>query len=366
MYAILEPYRFVPALNGGHKACFALCQHLAQQAPMYCISTTNNDPNKAPFPMALLFEDVKTKYASPLVAWRLYRHLKAHRPQELILNQPFMAPMLWVICRMLGIRFSIYVHNLEYARFREMGKWWAWGLYPLEWWAYRAADRLFFISDEDERHAQRDLGISPGRCYALPYGTDLQAPPSPQQKREAREQLALRHGLQPDEQLIIFFSDLKYYPNQHALGLMLDHILPELDCRGHAYRLWVCGGGLPADLATRLEQQPRASYLGFVDDLRLYATAADALLNPVIIGGGVKIKAMEALAWGLPVVSGISGARGISAQACGDALLQVPDRDWGAYADALQLLQRQPRSTPPSFYAFYHWQGIIGRLFCLI
>lgn len=56
---------------------------------------------------------------------------------------------------------------------------------------------------------------------------------------------------------------------------------------------------------------PGVNILGKIDDLAALYASADVALNPVYIGGGVKIKVLEALANGVPCVSSQEGARGL-------------------------------------------------------
>ncbi len=57
---------------------------------------------------------------------------------------------------------------------------------------------------------------------------------------------------------------------------------------------------------------------GFVDDVRLPVAAASACVVPLRQGGGTRLKILEAMALGTPVISTSKGAEGLSA---------VPGRD---------------------------------------
>ena len=47
---------------------------------------------------------------------------------------------------------------------------------------------------------------------------------------------------------------------------------------------------------------------------------ADVFINPITSGGGIKVKIMEALSYGLPVVSTVHGAKGIDKTVTGRQL----------------------------------------------
>ena len=56
---------------------------------------------------------------------------------------------------------------------------------------------------------------------------------------------------------------------------------------------------------------PGVSFTGFVDDVRDHARDAQAFVIPLRVGGGTRIKAFEAMAMGLPVVSTTIGIEGL-------------------------------------------------------
>jgi glycosyltransferase involved in cell wall biosynthesis len=112
----------------------------------------------------------------------------------------------------------------------------------------------------------------------------------------------------------LFVGDFTYAPNREGMAL-LARVLPLVWETEPELRLVVAGRGAAAPPGA----DPRVSVLGFVDDLApLYARAACALV-PLTVGGGSPLKFVEALAYGVPVVSTPRGAGGLEA---------VADRDY--------------------------------------
>jgi glycosyltransferase involved in cell wall biosynthesis len=117
----------------------------------------------------------------------------------------------------------------------------------------------------------------------------------------------------PPEALLV--ADFTYAPNREGLGL-LGKVLPRVWDAVPDLRLVVAGRGAQAPR----DADARVSILGFVDDLApLYARAACALV-PLVRGGGSPLKFVEALAYGVPVVSTPRGAAGLDAVAGRDYL----------------------------------------------
>jgi hypothetical protein len=65
-----------------------------------------------------------------------------------------------------------------------------------------------------------------------------------------------------------------------------------------------------------------------VDKIEPYFMAADVFLNPILSGGGIKTKLVEAIGFGASAVSTVTGAMGCGQQICGNKLTIVKDGDW--------------------------------------
>ncbi len=98
---------------------------------------------------------------------------------------------------------------------------------------------------------------------------------------------------------------------------------------GFKYKIVICGKGLPNEMNNlKSYANKNIIYAGFVDDITAYFKAADIMLNPVLSGGGVKTKMIEAIAFGATVVASKTGAAGIERSVCGNKLSIVDDNDW--------------------------------------
>lgn len=358
--AVIIPYYFVPPKNGGHHAAFGFCEALAKERDIIVISTTNNQTTSLPFRLEQLFADRFFKYFSPAVAWRLWRFFKKEHVKTCVIQQPFIGFITLPVCRLLGIKLIVYIHNIEFQRFKTIGKWWWCILYFIEWFIYRSADHLFFISPDDLEEATPIFRLSQKKCTVVPYGTRLNAPPD--DHTEARRTIANRHELPENEFLILFFGPQSYRPNLQAVERIIHEINPILlEKANFVYRILICGGGLPKHYNKLKEyKNQHIDYLGFVEDIDTYIKAADVVINPITSGGGVKTKIIEAIALGTTVASTRTGAKGVLTEACGEKLLIVEDTDNEGFASALMQLQSKNKSqTPRQFYKTYHWSEVI-------
>ncbi len=106
------------------------------------------------------------------------------------------------------------------------------------------------------------------------------------------------------------FVASEYAPNVDGLLWFLSHVWPSLHTK-HQLTLEVYGGvhkALPGDLTARF---PGVNLHGFTHDLNVVYENCDVMINPVRCGAGLKIKNVEALGNGLPLLTTSHGSLGI-------------------------------------------------------
>lgn len=165
--------------------------------------------------------------------------------------------------------------------------------------------------------------------------------------------------VQPDAaaQRVLFVGNFEYAPNLDAVAWLLDEIAPRLWRARPQARIAICGHALPAAWPRRWSDA-RIEWHGWVPDLRDVQRQASAFIAPLRAGGGSKLKVLEALAAGLPLVStreGISGL-GLSRRQLGGPapLVRVADEPQ-ALADHLAGLLQDPAQARRQGEAARDW-----------
>lgn len=357
--ASLVSYKILPAKTGGQRAICLLLQYLSKEVPLTCYVTSDNETiQDAPFPVTSFFGASRLRYINPVYFFRLRREIKRTNATHILLEHPYWGWLGVLLQSFTKARLIVRSHNIESLRFRSMGRWWWRVLGWYEKFTHRCASLNFFITEEDRQYAIRNFKLNPAKCVVITYGTERTASPSPAMRRAARETVCQRHQLDPSGALFFYNGTLDYPPNRKGLDFILEQISPALTQKGIPHTILISGSKLPSAYEEILRTGP-VRYAGFVPEVEEYFLAADVFLNPVLGGGGIKTKLVEALAAGTSAVSFADGAFGVPETICGGKLKVVEDRNIPAFVEAvIQLLQHKDETMPQTFYSHFSWAAI--------
>ncbi|MCO8165015.1 glycosyltransferase family 4 protein [Pseudomonas sp. 21LCFQ010] len=110
---------------------------------------------------------------------------------------------------------------------------------------------------------------------------------------------------------LLFIGNYEYAPNVDAVHWALDTIMPRVWALKPDVRLTIAGFALPAAWREQWPD-PRLEWLGYVPDLRALQSRSTLFFAPLRQGGGSKLKILEAMAAGLPVVTTAQGVSGLA------------------------------------------------------
>ncbi len=109
---------------------------------------------------------------------------------------------------------------------------------------------------------------------------------------------------------LVYSGSLTYAPNKEAVVWFLEEIFPLILTKRPNARLKVLGATADLDVAYWEAQRP-VTFVGLVEDVRTYIWNSQVNIVSLVSGSGTRLKIMESLALGTPVVSTSKGAEGL-------------------------------------------------------
>lgn len=244
-------------------------------------------------------------------------------------------------------------HNVEYdlarRRFNEANRF----VKPYYYWIYKFGKRdevrnckkfdvLITTTERDRRIFQKDLPDK--RIEVIQNGVD--------------PMFFISQNVSRSPLTIVFVGMMNYYPNHHAVHYFLDKIFPRILDEVPDARFTVVGPKPSRSIRRRASSSVVVT--GFVDDVRPYIAKAEVFVIPLRIGGGIRGKALEAMAMKIPIVTTSIGCEGINLKHEESALFADTPEE---FADAVVRVLNDPnvrsRLTAKAFQNIlegYNWE----------
>lgn len=171
--------------------------------------------------------------------------------------------------------------------------------------------------------------------------------------------------VRPGTDRIVFFGNLGYYPNIDGVLHFWQDIWPHIIRRRPSLELIVAGSAATSELR-ELAQQPGFILVEDPPDIRDVAILASVSIVPLRLGGGTRLKILNSMALGLPVVSTSLGCEGLTIE--NDEHLLVRD-DAVEFAEAVEQLlgslglwQRLRQNGKVAIEELYTWDKVLAPL----
>jgi polysaccharide biosynthesis protein PslH len=352
---ILTPRLPWPPMDGGRIAMARLAQSLARCGASVEILSLNPRKHHAAAgdaPMAVKAVEIDTarvlgpavrslaggppflvsRFVSSRYRETLRAALQTLRPDIVQIESPFLLPYVATVRAGSRARVVLRSLNVEFRIWEELARnernpvrrlalgCVAGSLRDYEVRELDAPDALVPISAADAEDF-RTLGCT-RPMHVVPCGITL--PP--------------RASALPQPMSAGFIGSLDFRPNQEAVEWILERLWPLVTRQLPEARLAIAGSSAPGWLR-RLALAKGVEIEGDVADADAFMCGKSVMLAPLFSGGGMRIKVLEAMALGKPVVATTRGAGGLEVVHGRD--LVIAD-DPAAFADALVRLLRFP------------------------
>jgi polysaccharide biosynthesis protein PslH len=351
-------YNFLPPKMGGQKGIAFFYNFFSQKVNLTCVTTKSNDSSYVKdYTVLPILSESKFRYINLFYFFSIKKIIKQKQITHLIIEHPYYGWLGILLKTFCNVKLIVHSHNIEALRFKSIGKWW-WGiLFNYEKLTHKKANYNFFIQDDDKAYAIENFKLDAEKCTTITYGFELSQAPTNLERTEAKTFLQKKHGINDNEKILLFNGTLNYQPNLDALKIILSTINPVLiEKENFGYKIIVCGNKLPAELNS-LEGHKNIIYAGFVDDITIYFKGADIFLNPVIEGGGIKTKVVEALGYNLSVISTKSGSIGIPNQITNGKLVTVADNNWAEFINNVFTINTN-KTIPQEYFDHFYWGSV--------
>lgn len=256
----------------------------------------------------------------------------------------------WLASRFKGdSRSSIVQHNVEWDRLGEFGHDVS-RIRSIEQWILDRVDDVIAVSADDKARMV-EAGTRAEKITVIPHGVDL--------KRfgwGVGVDVRQRHEIALDAPVLFFHGTLHYWPNTEAVRFIVDELIEGLLKTIPDLRVIIAGQNPP-----EYYEHPAVVTPGSVDRLEDYIAAADVCLCPIFAGGGTRMKLMEYMAAGKPIVSTTKGAEGIPYTAGTHLLIADDVAAFSAHIKTL-LADRHRReqlgAAARRFAGAYDWSSV--------
>jgi polysaccharide biosynthesis protein PslH len=191
----------------------------------------------------------------------------------------------------LWTRLAIERKNKKFEKYAKEAQ-------SLEKSLYKRVDAYFCCSDVDKEKLTR-LNRNLLKGLVIPNGVDLKAKPF-----DKRLDKYLNKEL-------IFCGSLDYLPNKEGILWFYKEILPLIKKSIPAIKLTIVGNSVDSNIFQEIKDNPSINFIGQVKSVVPYYKASAIAIVPLLTGSGTRLKILEAMSMGNPVVSTTVGAEGI-------------------------------------------------------
>ncbi len=167
-----------------------------------------------------------------------------------------------------------------------------------------------------------------------------------------------------EQETLLFVGNFDHPPNVDATNWLCQEIMPLIWQTRPSVNLWLVGRNPPGEV--RKLAGARVTVTGAVETVRPYLERCTLFVVPLRIGGGMRMKVLEALAAGAPIISTPLGVRGLDVEDGKQLLLAQSTSDFAAAVlralDDGELRRQLAASTYDIYQMSHSPAGRLARL----
>ena len=226
-----------------------------------------------------------------------------------------------------NFRIVLVEHNMEYklnlqkmllaSSLAERQFYWQEYYYTLYWEreCWRRSDKVIALTSDDEtsiKHLEPDVSVT-----VIPNGIDHDLAIDQADKTKVLHDyrfsnIGIDQTIKDDTQSILFVGNFLYPPNIDAALYFCKNIFPLILKKIDNAILFIVGNSPPPEIRALGTNNDNIVVTGYVASLYPFYQSAKVVVCPLRIGGGIKVKILEALRIGRAIVSTSVGAQGLN------------------------------------------------------
>ncbi len=191
-----------------------------------------------------------------------------------------------------------------------------------ELYFWKKTDRLVAVSDIDREVMKK---LVPGiKVDVIPNGVD------------SDYYLAKKVEKKDPPRLLYGVTNFEWLQNVEAVNVLIDKVWPSVHNKVPQAKLWIVGRLIPQRIVNMAKIRDDIEVTESIEDARDAYGAASLMVTPIRGAGGTRLKILEAMAAGLPIVSTSIGVAGLGLVPGKHAL--VSDTTEGLAKEAVRML----------------------------
>jgi len=313
-------YEAYPPVSGAASVSWNMAKHVDGKTTLIQMGIQDGDlciQNDINIITLQGFVDNRIKKILRIPGWifKIIGHLNRIEPDIVVLEGASWVLYHWLLMKVIHLlakpaELIYHSHNVEYNlrkekhnRFVTEVTRWAEGRILHE------VNTATAVSHVDRRQFEYLYGIKP---QILPNGVDIDTfdQVSPTQIQTEKKKYALTN------QTVLFVGSYWYKPNQNGIDFLIKKVMPNVVERQPDARLAIVGGEVPW-------KKPWLITPGCIpfQQLPVFVKACTIGVAPIFSGSGTRLKILEYMAAGKPVISTAKGVEGINVKDSVDVLV---------------------------------------------
>jgi glycosyltransferase involved in cell wall biosynthesis len=224
------------------------------------------------------------------------------------------------------IEYMVYKHYVDNEVPLILKPFYYLDVYKLRYWEkyyWKKADKLVSVSHEDRQAMQK---LIPGiDVDIIPNGVD------------ADYYVAKKVAKKDPPRVMYGVTNFEWLQNVEAVDLLINEVWPIIHKEEPDAKLWIVGRRIPDKIVKLAKERNDIEITESIEDARDAYLSSTVMVTPIKGAGGTRLKILEAMAAGLPIVSTSVGVAGLGLKDGKHAL--VSDSMSGLAEQAIKVIR---------------------------